>query len=674
MLVPLGGHREFVSAHGLMNDALAEALDLGEWVDPMGPEYDPRAVRLALRSLHAAAERSRQRATVPERLRANTARLAALVGLSDTDRRVLEFAVLIHNERLLDDTADYLGPLSSAKVFHALAAVLELPEREVRAALGAQGLLTRSGLLTLDRSGSNLLRAKLDLLSQNFADHLLSSEGDPVGLLRDTIAPSRAPTLAAPDHAHVESFLAVLRPYLRHAVRGDRRGVNVFLYGAPGTGKTELARLMAQELGSDLFEVAAEDEDGDPIHGERRLRAFRAAQSFLAQQPALLLFDEVEDVFNDADRFFGRSSTAQNRKAWINRMLEDNPVPTLWLANAIDGLDPAFVRRFDLVFELPIPPRSQRERILRAHAGAWLSPRGLGRIAEAEGLAPAVITRAAAVVGAIQEELGTLPPAAVFEQLLNHTLQAQRQRPVPRESAGGLPEVYDPAFIHADADLAGIAQGLAQAPSGRLCLYGPPGTGKTAYARWFAEQLGQRLRVRRASDLLSMWLGESEQRIAAAFREAEQENAVLLIDEIDSFLQDRDGAHRSWEVTLVNEMLTQMEGFPGVFIAATNRMDGLDPAALRRFDLKVRFDFLRAEQARELLRRWCRTWGLSEPGDAELEALGVCDNLTPGDFAAVARRHRFHPLASPAEAVAALAQECALKDARRHPIGFRHTG
>ncbi|AGA35141.1 hypothetical protein TVNIR_3507 [Thioalkalivibrio nitratireducens DSM 14787] len=75
MLVPLGGHREFVAAHGLMNDALAEALGLGEWVDPTGPEYDPRAVRLALRSLHAAAERSRKRATVPERLRANTARL-----------------------------------------------------------------------------------------------------------------------------------------------------------------------------------------------------------------------------------------------------------------------------------------------------------------------------------------------------------------------------------------------------------------------------------------------------------------------------------------------------------------------------------------------------------------------------------------------------------------------
>ena len=671
LLVTLGGHRDFVSPHGLTNDTLADALGLGEWLDPRGPEYDPRAVRQMLRKLHAASEHTRKRAMVPKRLRANTARLAALVGLSETDCRVLEFAVLIHNERLLDDTADYLGALSSAKVFHALAGILDIPEREVRTSLGAQGLLTRSGLLALDRSGSHLLRAKLDLLSNNFADHLLSSDADPVNLLHDTIAHSRAPTVRTCDYAHVESFLAVLRAYLRHAVRTRRHGVNVLLYGDPGTGKTELARLMAQELGHPLFEVAAEDEDGNPIHGERRLRAFRAAQSFLAKQPVLLLFDEVEDVFNDADTALGRRGTAQNRKGWINRMLEDNPVPTLWLANTVDGVDPAFIRRFDLVFELPIPARSQREQILREHCAPWLTPRSIARMAESEGLAPAVVTRAASVVDLIREDLSAAQTAAAFEQMVNHTLQAQCHRPLPRESAASLPEVYDPDFIHADADLSAVVRGLARAASGRLCLYGPPGTGKTAYAHWLAEELRRPLLVRRASDLLSMWLGESEKQMAEAFRRAERENAILLIDEIDSFLQDRDGAHRSWEITLVNEMLTQVEAFLGIFIASTNRINGLDSAALRRFDLKVRFGFLRPEQAQELFRRWCLTWGIAEPGAAEIESFARLDNLTPGDFAAVARRHRFHPIKSPSEGVAALMEECSLKDGRRSRIGFK---
>ena len=94
-----------------------------------------------------------------------------------------------------------------------------------------------------------------------------------------------------------------------------------------------------------------------------------------------------------------------------------------------------------------------------------------------------------------------------------------------------------------------------------------------------------------------MWVGGSEKNIAKAFKDAVDDKALLLIDEVDSFLQNRQGASRSWEVTSVNEMLTQMEQFPGIFIASTNMMHGLDQAALRRFDLKVRFDYLLPEQA-----------------------------------------------------------------------------
>jgi transitional endoplasmic reticulum ATPase len=83
------------------------------------------------------------------------------------------------------------------------------------------------------------------------------------------------------------------------------------------------------------------------------------------------------------------------------------------------------------------------------------------------------------------------------------------------------------------------------------------------------------------------------------FDEARDEEAVLLLDEADSFLQDRTLAHRQWEVTEVNELLTQMEGFDGLFIC-TNLLDHLDPAALRRFGLKLEFLALRPEQASSL--------------------------------------------------------------------------
>lgn len=139
---------------------------------------------------------------------------------------------------------------------------------------------------------------------------------------------------------------------------------------------------------------------------------------------------------------------------------------------------------------------------------------------------------------------------------------------------------------------------------------------------------------------------------------------------MDSFLQDRRGAQSGWEVSLVNEMLTQMESFPGVFIASTNLMAGLDQAALRRFDLKVKFDFLKPEQACELLGRYCNTLDLSAPQPEHSAKLKHLQQLTPGDFAAVIRQSRFRPITSPTALVAALEAECAVKKGARAAIGF----
>lgn len=670
LFVPLGGHRQFINGLGFSDDRLAEMLGLGKWVNPESCEFEPKAVQAELRNLYQTGECKLRDVAAPACLGSNVARLSKLVGLSETDCRILEFAVLIQNEGLLYDTADLLGPLTSVKTFHALSVLLDLPEHEVRASLSTQGILARSGLISLDRNSRSALSGKLELLSDNFADNMISSDADPVSLLRDTVAVGSPAQLGISDYGHITPSLSVLRPYLKQSIATGRKGVNIFLHGDPGTGKTQLAKALAQELDCELFEVASEDADGDSVNGVLRLRAYRAAQSFFAQRRSLILFDEVEDVFNDGDSVFGRKSTAQTRKAWINRMLEENPVPTVWLSNSIQGVDPAFIRRFDMVFELPVPPKKQRERILLDTCSDLLDASTVARIAESELLAPAVVTRAAAVVRSIREELGEIGAASALELLIGNTLEAQGHRPIRCNDPNRLPETYDPLFIHADSDLAKVTTGLVQSKAGRLCLYGPPGTGKTAYGRWLAEQMGVPLLVKRASDLMSKWVGENEKNIAHAFRQAELEGALLLIDEVDSFLQDRRGAQRGWEVSLVNEMLTQMEAFPGVFIASTNLIEGLDQASLRRFDLKVKFDFLRSEQAWELLRRYCAKLALPAPQPVHLARIMHMPQLTPGDFATVMRQHRFRPLVSPTMLVDALEAECAVKEEAKASIGF----
>jgi SpoVK/Ycf46/Vps4 family AAA+-type ATPase len=187
--------------------------------------------------------------------------------------------------------------------------------------------------------------------------------------------------------------------------------------------------------------------------------------------------------------------------------------------------------------------------------------------------------------------------------------------------------------------------------------------GKSAYARFIAERLGLEAIEKRASDLLSMWVGGTEQNIAGAFAEAADRRAMLVIDEADSLLRDRAGAQRSWEVSQVNEMLTWMERHPYPFVCTTNLMESLDSATLRRFLFKVEFLPMTSSQAREAFRR---AFGVQAPA-----ALDRLDTLTPGDFAVVARKAKVLSEGDPSMLVPLLAAEVMGKPgARKQRMGF----
>ncbi len=670
ILIRLGAHREFVRKDHFADDTLAEALGLADWIDPKDREFNPKAVRAELRALLDDAECKPASPQIPQCLNNNINWLANLVGLSSDDRKILAFTVSIHNDTQLEDTSEWLGSLSTLKLFNTLSIILDMSEQSVRLALCGNGMLNESGLVRMDQSENYYLRIKLNLLSSNFADSMCSSDADPVNLLKEIVSPCSTAKLQLSDYRHIQSTLSIVQPYLRHSLSTGLKGVNILIYGSPGTGKTQLVKALAAELKCELFEISSENDNNEPITGENRLRAYQAAQSFFSQQKTILLFDEIEDVFNDGGLF--NQSTAQKRKAWINHTLEENPVPTLWLSNSIYGMDPAMIRRFDIVLEVAIPPKSHRERIIQKECGDLLDSNSLAHITESESLSPAIVSRSASVIRSIQSELGETSPSNAMELLVSNTLMAQRHKPIEKNDPNRLPAVYDPSFIHTDVDLSDVVSGLARTKAGRLCLYGPPGTGKTAYVRWLSEQMDIPLLTKRASDLISKWVGETEQNIARSFREAEHDGALLLIDEVDSFLQDRRGAQRSWEVSQVNEMLTQMESFPGVFIASTNLMDNLDQAALRRFDLKVKFGFLKSNQAWELLHNYCTNLGLPQPDPKLQSRINRLQLVTPGDFAAIARQNQFRPINSPTAMISALEAECAVKEGGKPPIGFVH--
>ena len=209
---------------------------------------------------------------------------------------------------------------------------------------------------------------------------------------------------------------------------------------------------------------------------------------------------------------------------------------------------------------------------------------------------------------------------------------------------------YDLGLVNTESrfEVPKIVEALRRKGFGTLCFYGPPGTGKTALAEHIAQQLQRPLMVRQGSDIVSKYVGETEQNMARMFDEAQTEQAVLLLDEADSYLRSRRMAERNYEVAEVNEMLQGMERFAGVFICTTNLFDELDEAALRRFTFKIRFKPLTTEQRERMF--------VVEALDGEAQRLTAeqrgrlrrLDALAPGDFASVKRQtevldERFEP-------------------------------
>lgn len=172
----------------------------------------------------------------------------------------------------------------------------------------------------------------------------------------------------------------------------------------------------------------------------------------------------------------------------------------------------------------------------------------------------------------------------------------------------------------------------------KILFYGISGAGKTNLAHHIADSISRKLLCKNASDILGMYVGESEKQIAEAFAEAKKTNKVLLFDEVDSFFRDRSLASHSWEITQVNEFLTQMEKFEGIVICTTNLRGIMDKAMQRRFDLMVEFKALKEEGVKGLLHKYFPQISFEDE-----KVLRLCnyDSVTPGDFGNLSSRLRF---------------------------------
>lgn len=671
ILVKGEGYKTFLRQNDFSDDKLAESLDLGDYIfnDEL-KIFNLLEIKNKLFKQADKVEKNRLNFLYQDSIfKKNIENLSNTIGLTTIESDILLFCATVKMDSLLEAATDVLGDLSVRDIERILGICLEYSEHDVRNALLSDGRLSSSGLLNIDLTGSYRYSQKIDLL-EGLIDRLHINGNDPEQILKNIIFLSKPAKLSISKYSQIQDEINLLSGYLNQVTLDKSSGINILIYGVPGSGKTEFVKTIAQHCNLELFEVASESTSDAPLDTDGRFRAFRLGQILCASKnrPAIM-FDEIEDVFINKNNYRAHSNNS-GRKCWINHLLENNAVPSFWISNSIDAIDPAFIRRFDFVLKMDSPPRKVREELLLEYfRDLPVSQEWVKMMSENETLLPALIERSAKVLNKSSLNISQEKTEHALETLLGNTVEAMGYKPLSiQKKQVGLSYRLD--LLNTDFAVESICEGLKEFRQGRLCLYGPPGTGKTAFGKYLSTALGMPLISKKASDITSPYLGESEQNMAAMFKQAKDENAILMLDEADTFLSERKNAQRSWEVSAVNEMLTQMESFEGIFIASTNFMESLDSAAMRRFDIKLKFDYLNFEQIFIMFEELLNQTNLL------LESNAICELkklkfVTPGDFAVIKRKLKFSKIITTQALLDMIKHECAYKEESRvNSIGF----
>ena len=619
----------------------------------------------------------------PDAFSKRLSEFCSLLRFGDLERELLLVSYFIWCDLLEWPTSRSCHSSNRDARVEAFAMYVDRSVPEVRAALASEAPLVRSGVLDGDLDFSSDLAGffagtdKEPLANRffrkdgekplpwSFFGRLASRHG---GLLRKMLAPGTGPS-------------------------------NILLYGAPGTGKTSFARTLAAKTGRTCFFVSQDpgsDRRGEGSRGSVGLRfsALRAADGRVDPDTSLLVVDEADDMLGGSgggDTLFlfgGGRRHAAGDKGLLNSVLDGLKTPTIWISNAgPDGMDESSRRRFDYSVRFDALNDSQRASVWRNQ----VAEAGLGTLID-DGMADEFAGRwpvsAGGIAGVLRNVKRLKPTKGEVPDLVETLMKPHcelmgirpedgRLRPAKDYSLEGLSLVSAvplPRIVEAArafrADLEAPERGRDR-PRFNLLLSGPPGTGKTEFVKFLGAELGAKVSVRMGSDLISCWVGGTEKNIADAFREAEAENAILFLDEVDGLLRSRSMAQRSWEVTQVNELLFQMENFRGILVCATNFSDNLDPATTRRFTFKVAFDYLRNDGKALFFERFFGTT-LSPRDRAELDAI---PDLAPGDYRTV--RQSLHYLGGAVETAVILRALREESEAKRthggvsaRPVGF----
>lgn len=391
----------------------------------------------------------------------------------------------ISNDFMDDMNADFVS------------AICKIPSEKVKEIISQTGVLAESGILK-HRYGDNSFSSMfLNLLSMNF---------DNCKDVRDVLigSPLTANLKRENFDYMVDDFDKILN-ILTSGIKST--GINILLYGKPGTGKTEIAKTICNIANLNLYTTAENQEDKDA-----RLSNLAHLQTVLKKDDSsVVLFDEAEDVFCLSP--FSRNTPS---KLYINRVLENNKRPVIWITNNIEDMDRAYIRRFTIALEMTDPDERAKidtwNRIFQKYE-LEISDSELKRLVTKYQVPLSVIDTAV-------KNAKMMNNCGIIDYTIDNLMQAMTGKIVKNKKADDVK--FNTDLLNTDINLEILARKIKDKnlKAFSLCLYGAPGTGKTAFCEYLADLLNINIIKKRASDIKGMYVGQTEKNIASAFAEA----------------------------------------------------------------------------------------------------------------------------------------------------------
>jgi len=289
---------------------------------------------------------------------ANIAVLQKSLNLTQCEIDILRFVIISGSSAGFNMVVETLGEMSNEKIRHTLSIILDVPRNEIENAMRSNGTLISSGLLRINASGHYMhsLQQCFDV-PHSIKYALTQEQNNPGAILQCFFKMADQSHLSIEDFPHLKTDIDLLTCYLQSAEKKHIQGINVLIYGEPGTGKTELVKTLSRYCGFELYEITMQDMEGNPIDGKDRFAAYQLTQKMLAnKEKAAILFDEIEDAFPDVNFSpFGHVTRPDFKKAWVHQLLEENSIPAFWLCNSVVQLDDSVLRRFDFVLNTQYP-------------------------------------------------------------------------------------------------------------------------------------------------------------------------------------------------------------------------------------------------------------------------------------------------------------------------------